>query len=98
MSGGLLSPRMVPLAVLLGSGMVTAMNGLLVINLGTPDAPTPKAVRRYLRQFLSDPRVLDIHPISRALLLELVILPFRPRTSAAAYAKIWTERGSPLRV
>ena len=71
-------------------------NGLLLINLGTPDAPTPGAVRRYLREFLSDPRVLDIHPLGRALLLNLFILPTRPRKSAAAYQKVWTERGSPL--
>ncbi len=71
-------------------------NGLLLINLGTPDAPTPGAVRRYLREFLSDPRVLDIHPLGRALLLNLFILPTRPRKSAAAYQKVWTDRGSPL--
>src|SRR5262249_20979481 len=72
------------------------MNGLLLVNLGTPDAPTPAAVRRYLREFLSDPRVLDIHPIARAALLNLIILPTRPRKSAAAYKQVWTERGSPL--
>src|SRR5512143_760551 len=74
------------------------MTGLLLCNLGTPDAPTPKAVRRYVREFLSDPRVLDMNPVGRALLLNLVILPFRPRKSAEAYRKIWTERGSPLLV
>jgi ferrochelatase len=73
------------------------MNGLLLINLGTPDAPTPGAVRRYLREFLSDPRVLDIHPIGRAALLNLAILPFRSPKSADAYKKIWTDQGSPLR-
>ena len=72
------------------------MTGLLLCNLGTPDAPTPASVRRYLRQFLSDPRVLDIHPVGRWMLLNLIILPLRPRKSAAAYQKIWTERGSPL--
>ena len=72
------------------------MNGYLLLNLGTPEAPTPAAVRRYLREFLSDPRVIDIHPVGRKLLLELVILPFRPRKSAAAYAKIWGAEGSPL--
>src|SRR5215472_2405843 len=72
--------------------------GLLLINLGTPDAPTTGAVRRYLRQFLSDPRVIDIHPLGRWLLLKLIILPTRPRASAAAYRKIWTDRGSPLLV
>ncbi|HET7501225.1 MAG TPA: ferrochelatase [Kofleriaceae bacterium] len=71
--------------------------GLLLINLGTPDAPTPRAVRRYLREFLGDPRVLDIHPIGRALLLNLIILPRRPAQSAHAYASIWDpRRGSPL--
>jgi len=53
-------------------------------------------VRRYLREFLSDPRVVTLNPVGRTLLLELVILPFRPRKSAEAYEKIWTERGSPL--
>ena len=66
------------------------------MNLGTPDDPKPAAVRRYLRQFLSDPRVLDINAVGRAALLNLVILPFRPQKSAEAYEKIWTERGSPL--
>lgn len=72
------------------------MNGLLLINVGTPDEPTPQAVRRYLREFLGDGRVIDIHPLARALLLNLVILPFRPRRSAAAYRKVWTAQGSPL--
>jgi ferrochelatase len=71
--------------------------GLLLINLGTPDEPTPGAVRRYLREFLGDPRVIDIHPIGRALLLHLIILPTRPAKSARAYASIWdARRGSPL--
>jgi len=73
------------------------VQGLLLVNLGTPDEPTAPAVRRYLRQFLSDPRVLDIHPVGRAALLNLVILPRRPGQSAAAYQKIWDPaRGSPL--
>ena len=72
------------------------MTGLLLVNLGTTAAPESGAVRRYLRQFLSDPRVLDINPVGRAALLNLIILPFRPAKSAAAYRKIWTERGSPL--
>jgi len=71
--------------------------GLLLVNLGTPDAPTPTAVRRYLREFLGDPRVLDMPAIGRAMLLNLVILPRRPRQSAHAYAQIWDDqRGSPL--
>ncbi|MFO7563781.1 MAG: ferrochelatase [Enhygromyxa sp.] len=72
--------------------------GILLVNLGTPDAPEPGPVRRYLREFLADPRVIDINPIGRALLLHLIILPFRPRRSAAAYQKIWTPEGSPLLV
>ena len=72
--------------------------GLLLVNLGTPDAPRPPEVRRYLREFLSDPRVLDMPAFPRFLLLELVILPRRPRASAAAYQKIWTPEGSPLLV
>ena len=70
--------------------------GVLLINLGTPDDPGVAAVRRYLRQFLSDPRVIDIPALARFLLLNLFILPFRPRTSSAAYRQIWTEQGSPL--
>lgn len=72
--------------------------GLLLVNLGTPDAPRPPEVRRYLREFLSDPRVLDLPAPLRFLLLELVILPRRPRASAAAYRKIWRPEGSPLLV
>ena len=73
-----------------------AKNGVLLVNLGSPDEPTTGAVRRYLREFLGDPRVLDMSSIGRALLLNLVILPFRPRRSAAAYEKVWTPEGSPL--
>jgi len=72
--------------------------GVLLSNLGTPEAPRAPQVRRYLRQFLSDPRVIDIAAPLRRALLELVILPRRPAVSAAAYAKIWTEEGSPLLV
>jgi ferrochelatase len=72
-------------------------HGLLLLNLGTPDEPTTPAVRRYLREFLGDPRVLDINPIGRALLLNLIILPRRPAKSAHAYQSIWDpQRGSPL--
>jgi ferrochelatase len=72
-------------------------NGLLLMNLGTPDEPTPTAVRRYLREFLGDPRVLDINAVGRAALLHLVILPRRPAQSAHAYRSIWDpQRGSPL--
>jgi ferrochelatase len=71
-------------------------SGLLLINLGTPASPRPADVRRYLREFLSDPRVLDLPPLERALVLNLFILPFRPRRSGAAYAQIWSPDGSPL--
>lgn len=70
--------------------------GVLLVNLGTPDSTRTPDVRRYLREFLSDPRVLDINPVVRSLLLNLVILPTRPRESGEAYEKIWTKRGSPL--
>jgi ferrochelatase len=70
--------------------------GLLLVNLGTPDSPAPADVRRYLDEFLSDPRVLDIPGWRRRLILDLFILPRRPRASGEAYAKIWSERGSPL--
>jgi ferrochelatase len=72
--------------------------GVLLVNLGTPDSPSTGDVRRYLREFLSDPRVIDIPAIPRWLLVNLVIAPFRPRTSAAAYRKIWSAEGSPLLV
>ena len=72
--------------------------GVMLVNLGTPDGPTSGEVRRYLREFLSDPRVIDLPFPFRWLLLNLVILPFRPKRSAKAYASIWTREGSPLMV
>lgn len=79
---------------------MTAPNrpGILLINTGSPDAPRTAETRAYLRQFLSDPRVIDIAPWARWLLLNLVILPFRPKQSAHAYREVWTDRGSPLLV
>ena len=70
--------------------------GVLLINLGTPDAAEPKAVKRYLKQFLSDRRVIEIPPIAWQPILRGIILNTRPKKSAKAYAKVWTERGSPL--
>jgi ferrochelatase len=70
--------------------------GVLLVNLGTPDAPTPRAVRRYLKQFLSDPRVVELPRWLWWLVLQLYILRVRPARSAALYRKIWTEQGSPL--
>lgn len=70
--------------------------GVLLVNLGTPDAPTTGAVRRYLREFLWDPRVVELPRPIWWLVLHGFILRFRPSRSASAYAKIWTEEGSPL--
>lgn len=72
--------------------------GVLLINLGTPDSPSVRDVRRYLREFLSDPRVIDISAPARWLLLNAIILPFRPKKSAAQYRSIWMKEGSPLLV
>ena len=71
--------------------------GVLLINLGTPDAPEARAVRRYLAEFLSDPRVIEIHPFAWKPILHGIILRTRPRRSAEAYNQIWTNQGSPLR-
>lgn len=70
--------------------------GVLLVNLGTPDAPTPTAVRRYLRQFLWDPRVVELPRALWWLILHGYILRVRPARSARAYAEIWTDQGSPL--
>ena len=70
--------------------------GLLLVNLGTPASPRPSDVRPYLREFLMDPRVIDIPAWRRWLIVNLLILPFRPRQSGEAYEKVWTDRGSPL--
>lgn len=70
--------------------------GILLVNLGTPDSPSTPDVRKYLREFLSDPRVIDIHPVGRYALVNFIIAPFRAPKSAALYKKIWTEQGSPL--
>ena len=75
-----------------------AKTGVLLTNLGTPDAPTAPALRRYLAEFLSDPRVIEVPRLLWMLILHGVILRIRPRKSAAAYAKVWTEEGSPLLV
>lgn len=72
--------------------------GLLLINLGTPKDCTERDVRTYLKEFLSDPLVIDINPVLRTLLLRFIILPFRSKKSAAAYQKIWMKEGSPLLV
>ena len=70
--------------------------GVWLVNLGTPDAPTAQAVRRYLAEFLSDRRVVEIPPLLWQPILRGVILNTRPKKSAKAYAEVWTEAGSPL--
>lgn len=71
--------------------------GVLIVNLGTPDSPATSDVRKYLSEFLNDPRVIDIHPIARMLLVNLIIVPFRSSKSAKLYKEIWREDGkSPL--
>ena len=77
--------------------MNKAPTGILLINLGTPDAPTRSAVYRYLKEFLLDPRVIDISPLARNLLVRGIIAPFRSGKSAKAYQQLWTENGSPLK-
>ena len=72
--------------------------GILLVNLGTPDAATPGALRRYLKQFLSDPRVVEVPRIAWWPILNLVILNTRPKVSAKKYAAVWTDEGSPLKV
>jgi len=71
--------------------------GILLVNLGTPDAPTRSAVYRYLKQFLLDRRVIDISWLGRQLLVRGIIAPFRSGKSAKLYQKLWTENGSPLK-
>jgi ferrochelatase len=70
--------------------------GVLLINLGTPDSPSTKDVRKYLTEFLNDPRVIDINPLGRFLLVNGIIVPFRAPKSARLYQHIWTKEGSPL--
>ena len=69
---------------------------VILVNLGTPDAPDPKVVRRYLREFLSDPRVVEIPQVVWQPILRGVILRTRPKKSAEAYRQVWTKEGSPL--
>jgi ferrochelatase len=76
----------------------TPRTAVLLCNLGTPDEPTTKAVRRYLAEFLSDQRVVEIPRLLWLLILHGIILRFRPAKSAAKYASIWTPEGSPLKI
>jgi protoporphyrin/coproporphyrin ferrochelatase len=70
--------------------------GILLVNLGSPDSPEPKDVKKYLGEFLMDERVIDLPLLARTLLVKGIILNTRPKASAAAYKKIWWEEGSPL--
>lgn len=71
---------------------------ILLVNLGTPDSPTPTAVRAYLRQFLSDPRVIEIPKVIWQIILNLFVLTTRPKRVAHAYASIWADGDSPMRL
>ncbi len=73
-------------------------NGILLINLGTPDHCDSTSVSRYLTEFLNDPRVIDLPSLLRWMLVNLIIVPFRKKRSAKAYQKIWLDSGSPLLV
>ena len=72
------------------------LTGVLLTNLGTPDAPTKGALRPYLKQFLSDPRVVEVPRLIWWMILHGIILNTRPARSAEAYREVWTDRGSPL--
>src|SRR6187200_2548902 len=89
--GGVLSPQHPPVA--------EPRIGVLLLNLGTPDATDYRSMRRYLRQFLSDKRVIDVNPLLWQPLLQTVILSTRPQRSGRAYASIWNRElnESPLR-
>lgn len=76
--------------------MAKAKTGVLLVNLGTPDSPSVPDVRKYLREFLMDKRVIDIPFISRWMLVNLIIAPFRAPKSAKTYKELWEDRGSPL--
>ncbi len=71
---------------------------VLLINLGTPDSPSVKDVRKYLFEFLNDPRVIDINPIGRFFLVNFIIVPFRSPKSAKIYKELWTDKGSPIMI
>ena len=76
--------------------IATGKVGVLLVNLGTPDAPDPNAVKRYLKEFLSDRRVVEIPALIWQPILRGIILNTRPKKSAHAYAQVWTDEGSPL--
>lgn len=71
---------------------------VLLINLGTPDSPSTGDVRKYLSEFLNDPRVIDINPVARYFLVNFIIVPFRAPKSAKIYRELWTAQGSPIAI
>ena len=74
---------------------MSAKTGVLLINLGTPDSPSVKDVRRYLFEFLNDPRVIDINPVGRFFLVNFIIIPFRAPKSAKVYKELWAGKSLP---
>jgi ferrochelatase len=80
------------------SSSTQARTGVLLVNLGTPDSPSVPDVRKYLREFLMDARVIDIPFLSRFFLVNMIIAPFRAPKSAKIYQELWTEKGSPLKI
>jgi len=76
--------------------MITKKTAVILINVGTPDKPTVKAVRRYLTEFLNDRRVIDIPLVLQKILVNLIIVPFRAPKSTKLYQRLWTDKGSPL--
>ena len=76
--------------------MNNSNTAVLLVNVGSPDAPTKPAVRRYLTQFLNDKRVIDIPWLARKILVNLIIIPFRVKKSTQLYLRLWTKKGSPL--
>lgn len=76
--------------------MVPKKTAVILINVGTPDKPTVKAVRRYLTEFLNDRRVIDIPLVLQKILVNLIIVPFRAPKSTKLYLRLWTDKGSPL--
>ena len=78
--------------------MSDSKTGYILMNIGTPSEPTTKGVRTFLKEFLSDPDVIDINPILRWGIVNLIVAPFRPRTVLPQYQSIWTKNGSPLLV
>ena len=75
---------------------VSSKLGVLLINLGTPDRPVCPGLRKYLGEFLMDPRVIELPSLFRAILVKGIIVNFRSHKSAASYREIWSEQGSPL--